>query len=295
MISPLEKARKDPDSMKAKILRVARRVFGEYGFHGTTTRLIAQETGIDISTLHYHWGDKANLYEAVILDITDDLKSELAEVEKIIHGLPLAKRMEIAIDVVTDYLFSCPEISNLILFRYFGKTRHEATVDPSTASKPRSGERGKKSRPSISLGAVRLSNGSGSTLSTPRAPVLRSSATAEGGEAGGSRRVDLHMPEFVSDIARSMRLTESSKDVPVEARMKVLAMMNAIHNFISGEEFFRSLLKLEKEDYVSRVKETLRFILIPAFVSGKRKPDREEAVIYEDRAGEWLWVNERDR
>jgi len=269
MISPLEKARKDPDSMKAKILRVARRVFGEYGFHGTTTRLIAQETGIDISTLHYHWGDKANLYEAVILDITDDLKSELAEVEKIIHGLPLAKRMEIAIDVVTDYLFSCPEISNLILFRYFGKTRHEGTVDPSTASKPRSGERGKKSR-------------SGSTLSTPRA------------EAGGSRRVDFHMPEFVSDIARSMRLTESSKDVPVEARMKVLAMMNAIHNFISGEEFFRSLLKLEKDAYVSRVKETLRFILIPAFVSSEGKTRTVMSPSDEDPAGGWLWVNERD-
>jgi AcrR family transcriptional regulator len=234
MISTLEKARKDPDSMKAKILKVARRIFGEYGFHGTTTRLIAQETGIDISTLHYHWGDKANLYESVILDITDDLKSELVEVEKVIHGLPLAKRMEIAIGMVTDYLFACPEISNLILFRYFGKTRHETAVD-------------------------------------------------------------FHMPEFVSDIARSMHLSESSKDVPVEAKMKVLAMMNAIYNFIAGEEFFRSMLALEKEDYVSRVKETLKFILIPAFVSGETKPEPKEAVVYEDRPGGWLWVNERDR
>jgi AcrR family transcriptional regulator len=234
MISTLEKARKDPDSMKAKILKVARRVFGQYGFHGTTTRLIAQETGIDISTLHYHWGDKANLYEAVIRDITDDLKNELAEVEKIIHGLPLDKRMEIAIDVVTDYLFACPEVSNIILFRYFGKTRHEATLD-------------------------------------------------------------FHMPEFVSDIARSMRLSESSKNIPVEAKMKVLAMMNAIHNFISGEEFFRSMLDLGKEDYMLRVKETLRFILIPAFVSGEKKPDPRETAVYEDRSGGWLWVNERDR
>lgn len=234
MISPLEKARKDPDSMKARILKVARRVFGEYGFHGTTTRLIAQETGIDISTLHYHWGDKANLYEAVILDITDDLKRKLAEVEKLIHGLPLAKRMEIAIDVVTDYLFACPEVSNLILFRYFGKTRHEATLD-------------------------------------------------------------FHMPEFVSDIAKSMHLSESPKSVPVEAKMKVLAMMNAIHNFISGEEFFRSMLKLGKEDYMSRVKETLRFILIPAFDSGEREPELKRAVADEDRPGGWLWVNEKDR
>jgi len=79
MATPLEKARKDPGSMKAKILKVARRVFGEYGFHGTTTRMIAQEVGIDISTLHYHWGDKADLYEAVILDISENLRQQLTQ------------------------------------------------------------------------------------------------------------------------------------------------------------------------------------------------------------------------
>ena len=143
-------------------------------------------------------------------------------------------KLTIAIDAVTDYLFACPEVSNLILFRYFGKTRHEATLD-------------------------------------------------------------FHMPEFVSDIAITVHLSENSKNVSVEAKMKVLAMMNAIHNFISGEEFFRSMLKLGKEEYMSRVKETLRFILIPAFVSGERKPVPRETVVYEDRPGGWLWVNERDR
>ena len=77
MASALEKARKDPESMKGKILTVARRFFGEYGFHGTTTRMIAQEVGIDISTLHYHWGEKGDLYEAVVLDISKDLGQEL--------------------------------------------------------------------------------------------------------------------------------------------------------------------------------------------------------------------------
>ena len=81
----------------------------------------------------------------------------------------------------------------------------ESVLDPSTALISRSPvprspakggteggeEEGKKSSPSISLGAVSLSNSSGSTLSRPGAPVLRSSATAEGGEARGSRRVDL--------------------------------------------------------------------------------------------------------
>jgi hypothetical protein len=47
--------------------------------------------------------------------------------------------------------------------------------------------------------------------------------------------------------------------------MQVLAIMNAIHNFISGENFFQSMLKLKRDEYVTMVKETLKFILIPAF------------------------------
>jgi len=204
MATPLEKARKDPDSMKARILKVARRMFGEYGYHGTTTRMIAREVGIDISTLYYHWGEKGDLYESVLLDINNDLRNELAEVEKVIHGLPLSERMEIAINKVTDFLFECPEISNLILFQYFRKTRKEPNLD-------------------------------------------------------------FHVPDFISDIARSMNLCKSRDPVPTGASMKVLAMMNSIHNFISGENFFREMLKLKREEYIDRVKETLAFMLIPAF------------------------------
>jgi TetR/AcrR family transcriptional regulator, regulator of cefoperazone and chloramphenicol sensitivity len=205
MESPLEKARRDPDSMKARILACARRVFGEYGFHGTTTRMIAQEVGIDISTLHYHWGEKKDLYEAVILDINKDLGQILRDVEKIIHGRPLVERMAIAIDMMTDYLFDHPEISNLILFRYFGKTRHEANLD-------------------------------------------------------------FNVPEFTGDIARSMNLTQDARKAPPRAMMEVLAVMNGIHSFVSGENSFRTMINLERDEYVQIVKDTLKFILIPAFV-----------------------------
>ena len=213
MESPLEKARKDPESMKARILIAARKIFGEYGFHGTTTRMIAQEVGIDISTLHYHWGEKKDLYEAVILDINKDLGQSLIDVEKIIHGRPLAERLAIAIDIMTDHLFEHPEISNLILFRYFGKTRHEASLDFS-------------------------------------------------------------VPEFTADIARSMGLTRDAKKVSPRGRMKVLAVMNAIYNFISGEEFFRSMTHMDRDTYIVTVKETLKFILIPAFVQQEQKKEQ---------------------
>jgi TetR/AcrR family transcriptional regulator, regulator of cefoperazone and chloramphenicol sensitivity len=119
MASSLEKAKQNPDSMKAKILTAARKIFGEYGFHGTTTRMIAKAVNIDISTLYYHWGEKGDLYEAVIRDISEGLRHKLVEVEKIVKGRPLAERLEIAIDEMSDYLFANPEISNLTLFRYF--------------------------------------------------------------------------------------------------------------------------------------------------------------------------------
>jgi len=204
MATPLEKARKDPDSMKARILKVARRVFGEYGYHGATTRMIAEEAGIDISTLYYHWGEKSDLYEGVVQDVFDDLRHKLQEVERVIHGRPFADRMEIAIDLTTDFLFENPEISNLVLLRYFGKTRDESILD-------------------------------------------------------------IYVPDFISDIAYSMGLCKNKKAVPKGVSLQILAMMNSIHNFISGEGFFRSMLTMEREEYVSRVKETLKFILIPAF------------------------------
>jgi AcrR family transcriptional regulator len=210
MTTPLEKAHRDPESMKARILAAARRIFGEYGFHGTTTRMIAQEVGIDISTLHYHWGGKKDLYESVVMDVNKDLRQKLIEVEEVIHGLPLAERLAISIDLMTDYLFANPDISNLILFRYFGKTRYEGNLDFS-------------------------------------------------------------VPEFTADIARSMGLARDKRNVPPETMMKVLAVMNSIHSFIAGVSFFRPMVKVEKDRYIALVKETLKFIHIPAFLQNETK------------------------
>jgi AcrR family transcriptional regulator len=130
MASPLEKTRKDPESIKVKILKAPRRIFGVYGFHGTSIRTVAQEMGIDIFTLHYPRGDKTDLYEAVVLDINHDLSQSLINVvKKMIHWLPRQDCLAISIDYLTDYLLAHLKIPNLILFRYFGKTREEAGID----------------------------------------------------------------------------------------------------------------------------------------------------------------------
>jgi len=201
MATPLEKARRNPDSVKARILGVARKLFGQYGFQGTTTRMIAKETGIDISTLHYHWGDKGDLFEAVIHDLNDETRVKLIEIEKKIKGKELTTRIDIALDEMFDFLYENPEISNHTIFRYFTQTTTDLDLNIGLAS----------------------------------------------------------VPEYISDIAYSMGLSDNRKAVSSEAQMKVIFMMNALHNFVSGEIFFRSILKIDREEYRRLAKATLKF------------------------------------
>ena len=204
MPSPLEKARQDPNSMKARILAAARSIFGEYGYSDTTTRKIAKDVGIDISTLYYHWGEKQDLYEAVLQDVSEEIQSRLNQVEKTVSGKNIKDRLEVSIDMMCDYLFSHPEVSNLILFGYFSKTRHGVTMD-------------------------------------------------------------IKIPQYISNIAVAMELAGDKKKVTVEDKARILAVWNTVLNFISGEDFFRPMLKTDHENYVNVVKETLKFILVPAF------------------------------
>jgi AcrR family transcriptional regulator len=208
MPSRLEKARQDPNSMKARILASARRIFGEFGYNDTTTRMIAKDVGIDISTLYYHWGEKQDLYEAVLADVGDEIQEKLKEIERNVSGQSLARRLEIALDMMCDYLFSHPEVPNLILFGYFSKTRHGVTLD-------------------------------------------------------------IKMSEHIANIAVAMDMAKDKKQISIQAQARILAVWNTVLNFISGESLFRPMLDTNHENYMQVVKDTLKFILVPAFTSEK--------------------------
>jgi len=190
--------------MKARILSSARRIFGKYSYDSTTTRVIAKDVGIDISTLYYHWGEKQDLYEAVIAYVSEEIQAKLNEIERKVSGRCLTTRIEIAIDMMCDYLFSHPEVPNLILFGYFNKTHQGVTLD-------------------------------------------------------------IKMSEYIANIAVAMQLAPDKKKVSIQAKARILAVWNTVLNFISGESFFRPMLDVNHEKYVRIVKETLKFILVPAF------------------------------
>lgn len=206
MASRLEKALQNPDSMKARILAAARRLFGANGYSDTTTRMIAAEVGIDVSTLHYHWGEKQDLYAGVLTAINEEILEKFKEVERRCRGVNLRRRLEIAIDLMCDYLFSHPEVANLILFGYFRKADRDVVLD-------------------------------------------------------------VNIAHYISNIAIAMGLAPDARHVSVQAKARILAVWNSVLNFISGESFFRPMMDIDPATYQAVVKETLKFILVPAFTT----------------------------
>lgn len=56
----------DPDTPKGQIFLAATKLFAELGYHGTSTRAIAQLAGVKQVMIHYYYGSKDNLYEAIL-------------------------------------------------------------------------------------------------------------------------------------------------------------------------------------------------------------------------------------
>ena len=92
--SPLELAREAPGSTKGRILAAAEAVFAARGFEGASTREIAAQAGVNISSLHYHWASKDALYVAVFQDVFDRLTTLLRGT---IGGLAGERRREVAV------------------------------------------------------------------------------------------------------------------------------------------------------------------------------------------------------
>ncbi|MDY6825288.1 MAG: TetR/AcrR family transcriptional regulator [Thermodesulfobacteriota bacterium] len=207
----LEKVKSQPDSMKARIFSAAQKLFAAYGYEGTTTRMIAADVGIDISTLYYHWGEKKELYSAVLENFDNEIATKLKEIESIVHGKSLDHRLNVAIDEMCDYLFDNIEVTKLILFSSFVKSKD--TTDPGVS-----------------------------------------------------------ISEYISNVAVAMGMAMDKSSITPATKARVMAMVLSLFGFTSGETFLRPILDVDSEHYIAVVKETLKFILIPAFTQQTGAP-----------------------
>jgi AcrR family transcriptional regulator len=61
------------------ILDMAEDLFSKHGFHGVTIREVAREAGVDTALLHYYFGTKKGLFDAVFLRRADVLNRDRLE------------------------------------------------------------------------------------------------------------------------------------------------------------------------------------------------------------------------
>lgn len=58
---------------RARLIAVARSMFGELGYAGTATEAVLQEAGLARGALYHHFADKAALFEAVCQVVCEDI------------------------------------------------------------------------------------------------------------------------------------------------------------------------------------------------------------------------------
>jgi AcrR family transcriptional regulator len=65
-----------------KILDAARRVFVAKGFNGCSSREIANEAGMNVALVNYHFKSKENLFDIVVSSVLQEFSLSIFEVFK---------------------------------------------------------------------------------------------------------------------------------------------------------------------------------------------------------------------
>ncbi|GIW40152.1 MAG: hypothetical protein KatS3mg076_0729 [Candidatus Binatia bacterium] len=115
---------------KQRILATAEEVFAEKGFDGASTREIAARAGVNISSLHYHWESKAQLYVAVFRDIYDRLVTLVRSVGRTTSRKgPESDVVEEAMGRLFDFFCDHPTVPKLLVRRFLEEDGPDVEIE----------------------------------------------------------------------------------------------------------------------------------------------------------------------
>ena len=98
---------------KERILAAAERVFSEHGYGGARTRQIAEAAGVNVALLHYHFGTKDDLYQAVLRAAQERVAAAIHQA--LVRDTPPAERVANAIRAHFDQLSRSPHRARLLM------------------------------------------------------------------------------------------------------------------------------------------------------------------------------------
>ena len=111
---PRRRTRKD-DNARKRILKAARQTFSLHSFRAATTRMIAKEAGVDHPLIHYHFGSKEMLFEAIAAEMYEEFSQAHLSCFDEIRFLPPQEGFPIYLDRLLDYCLKNPEQLQLIM------------------------------------------------------------------------------------------------------------------------------------------------------------------------------------
>jgi AcrR family transcriptional regulator len=62
---------------RAKVLQTALELFAKFGYEGTSIRMIATQSGVNLSAVNYHFSSKENLYWEIVAQTYQDLEQKM--------------------------------------------------------------------------------------------------------------------------------------------------------------------------------------------------------------------------
>lgn len=72
----------DQEDTRLRLINAATQVFAEFGFHAATTREISRRANVNLAAIHYHFGDKAKLYQEVFTQPFLHDNNEFAQIDE---------------------------------------------------------------------------------------------------------------------------------------------------------------------------------------------------------------------
>lgn len=77
---------RDSETTRAEILRAARQVFGVRGYSATSMRMVAEQAGLSVTGVYYHFASRDHLYDEVVVDtasLLDGFTKEILAYQKL--------------------------------------------------------------------------------------------------------------------------------------------------------------------------------------------------------------------
>ena len=103
------------EGARERILAAARKVFAQYPYKSASTRLIAEAAGIERPLIHYYFGSKAKLFEAVAKQMFKEFQQAHFVFLQGVERLPPREGLSLYLDRLLDYTLQHLEPMRIIL------------------------------------------------------------------------------------------------------------------------------------------------------------------------------------